>query len=134
MPPENDDDALLDRWGRWENLSVPVRPKVVAPPPALDLCQCPKGCANKLCYPMSWRESGGAWELTIRCPECDWQNTGVYSQRLVDRYDHDLNVGTDRLLGDLELLSERVKQDEVALFRLALEADAILPSDFGEQP
>lgn len=123
-----DRDELIERWGRWADVTSPVP----ASKPGMDLCQCPQGCEHKLVYPVSWREKGGTWELTLRCPECWWEATNCYADAIVQRFDQALNAGTDRLLFDLEELSARIGEDDLIVLRSALAADALLPCDFGE--
>jgi len=58
-------------------------------------------CGSDLVFPVEWDEAGAThWEVTLRCPNCEWNGTGTFSQDVVER------------------------------FVYALEADHILPDDF----
>ena len=37
---------------------------------------------------VDWEEAGAAqWEVTLRCPNCEWIATDVFEQDLVDQFD-----------------------------------------------
>lgn len=91
---------------------------------------CP-ACCSKLVYPVSWRElDDEKWYLTLRCPDCEFVSEGVYTHREVSRFDHVLNMGSDKLVQDLEMLSNANMRKDVELISAALEKDAIWPEDF----
>ena len=60
---------------------------VPRPPPAKshdeavdDLHVC-GSCASTLVYPTEWEEAGAThWEVTLRCPNCEWAGTGIFEQ------------------------------------------------------
>ncbi len=70
------------------------------------------------------------WEVLLRCPNCEWNDVGVYDQTTVDRFDDELDRGTEALMRDLKRLTQANMEDEIERFVLALAADAILPEDF----
>jgi hypothetical protein len=97
-------------------------------PQALHVCQ---DCDSGLVYPLHWREVARAsWEVTLRCPNCEWTTTDVYDQDTVERFDEELDRGTDSLVDDLKRLTAANMEDEVERFALALAGDHILPEDF----
>jgi hypothetical protein len=99
-------------------------------PASDDLHVCP-GCEQELVYPVEWEEYDEThWEVDLRCPNCEWHTTGVYAQDVVDRFDEQLDRGTEALVRDLKRLTRANMEDEVERFTRALAADAILPEDF----
>ena len=66
-----------------------------------DLHVCPT-CESELVYPVDWAPAERkAWNVDLRCPDCEWQGGGVYAQEIVDRFDEELDRGTEQLLADL---------------------------------
>ena len=102
-----------------------------APEPAThDLHLCAE-CEAGLVYPVEWEEASDThWEVSLRCPNCEWHSTGVFAQDVVDRFDEELDRGTEALVRDLKRLTRANMEDEVDRFVRALNADAILPEDF----
>jgi hypothetical protein len=95
---------------------------------ALHLCG---ACASSLVYPTEWEEAGVThWEVTLRCPNCEWAGTGVFEQELVERFDEELDRGTEALVRDLKRLSHANMEDEIERFTTALAEDHIVPEDF----
>jgi hypothetical protein len=91
---------------------------------------CPD-CEQGLVYPVEWEEADEThWEVSLRCPNCEWSNTGTWSQEVVDRFDEELDRGTEALVRDLKRLTRANMEDEVERFVGALGVDAILPEDF----
>jgi hypothetical protein len=115
----------------FEN-TAPVAP---ATPPASepavdDLHVCPE-CAGHLVYPVQWDEADEVrWEVELRCPNCEWNTVGVYAQDTVDRFDEELDRGTEALVRDLRRMTRANMEEEIERFSRALSADAILPEDF----
>ena len=106
----------------------------VAAPPALpgvgDLHVCPE-CEQHLVYPLEWEEHGELhWEVSLRCPNCEWATVDLFHQDLVDQFDEELDRGTEALVRDLKRLTRANMEDEVERFTRALRAGAILPEDF----
>lgn len=91
---------------------------------------CPR-CDSELVYPIDWAPAGrDSWKVGLRCPDCEWIGGGLYTQDVVDRFDRALDAGTERLLGDLNLLARANVEERIRSFVAALEADHILPEDF----
>jgi hypothetical protein len=98
--------------------------------PAEDLHQC-SSCESELVYPVDWEEAGDThWEVFLRCPNCEWTGTGVFEQDIVERFDEELDRGTEALVRDLKHLMQANMEDEIERFVSALEADHIVPEDF----
>jgi hypothetical protein len=88
-------------------------------------------CSSDLVYPVEWDEAGTThWEVTLRCPNCEWFGTGVFSQDVVERFDEELDRGTEQLVRDLKRMMHANMEDEIERFVHALEADHIQPDDF----
>jgi hypothetical protein len=106
-----------------------------APVPApseeqLDLHVCPE-CEKNLVYPVEWEEASTThWEVLLRCPNCEWTTVGVFDQDTVDRFDEELDRGSELLLRDLKRLTRANMEEEIERFGKALESDAIWPMDF----
>ena len=95
-----------------------------------DLHVC-SACSSDLVYPVEWDEAGTThWEVTLRCPNCEWAGTGVFEQTIVERFDEVLDRGTEALVRDLKRMMHANMEDEIERFVHALEADHILPDDF----
>ena len=117
-----------------EGIAAEVAAEAVAPVPqtgdALDLHVCPD-CTSELVYPVAWEEADEAhWSITLRCPNCEWGEDGVYAQDDCDRFDDELERGTDALTRDYKRLMTANLAEEIDRFAKALEVDGILPSDF----
>jgi hypothetical protein len=94
----------------------------------LHLCPC---CDRDLVYPVEWEEvSPTHWEVLLRCPNCEWSETDTFDQPTVDRFDEQLDMGTEILLRDLKRLQQANMEEEIDRFVRAVNADAILPEDF----
>ena len=88
-------------------------------------------CDSELVYPVEWDESGTThWEVTLRCPNCEWAGTGVYAQDTVERFDEELDRGTEALVRDLKRLMTANMEDEIERFVKALDHGHVLPEDF----
>ena len=108
--------------------AAPTEP--VKRPPVRELHVCPD-CEQGLVYPVEWEEASAThWEVALRCPNCEWDDVGVFSQEVVDRFDDELDRGTDTLMRDLQRLTQANMEDEIERFKGALAADAIWPMDF----
>jgi hypothetical protein len=98
--------------------------------PTTDLHICPE-CESNLVYPVEWDEHDLThWSVSLRCPNCEWHTLDVYSQSTVDRFDEELDRGTEALVRDLKQLTYANMEDEIERFSRALAAGAILPEDF----
>jgi hypothetical protein len=88
-------------------------------------------CGADLVYPVEWEEYGTThWSVTLRCPNCEWTGTGVFEQDLVERFDEELDRGTEALVRDLKRLMHANMEEEIDRFISALQDDQILPEDF----
>jgi hypothetical protein len=88
-------------------------------------------CSSNLVYPTEWEEAGAThWEVALRCPNCEWCGTGVFEQELVERFDEELDRGTEALVRDLKRLAHANMEDEIERFTTALDEDHIVPEDF----
>ena len=108
--------------------TTPQLDRPAAPVDALHICpECDRG----LVYPVEWQEVSPAhWEVLLRCPNCEWDELGIYDQRTVDRFDEELDRGTEALVLDLERLTRANMEDEIERFVAALDANHLLPEDF----
>ena len=98
--------------------------------PIEDLHVCPD-CDRGLVYPVEWEEvSSTHWEVLLRCPNCEWGELGVFDQVTVDRFDEELDLGTEALMRDLQRLTTANMEEEADRFASALESELILPEDF----
>jgi hypothetical protein len=95
-----------------------------------DLHICPE-CSSDLVYPVGWEERrGDSWEITLRCPNCEWWHTGEYHDDEVERFDDVLNDGTEDLLATLRSVSRANMEEDVQRLIEAIQIDLILPMDF----
>ena len=95
-----------------------------------DLHTCPR-CHGELVYPVDWAEAGPEhWEVTLRCPDCEWRDTDVFSQATVERFDIELDHGAEALLRDLQQLAHANMVEDIDRFIDALQRDLIVPADF----
>jgi hypothetical protein len=91
---------------------------------------CPD-CESTLVYPVQWEEADEShWHITLRCPNCERSEEGVFGQTLCDGFDDELERGTDALTRDYKRLMTANLAEEIDRFAKALEVDGILPSDF----
>jgi len=92
-------------------------------------------CNSDLVYPVEWEEAGSThWQVSLRCPNCEWTGTGIFEQEAVERFDEELDRGTEALVSDLRRLVQANMEGEIERFVRALEVDAVLPEDFGPAP
>jgi hypothetical protein len=116
------DDQVVDEPGAGGSLSINETVE--------DLHVC-ASCTSDLVYPTEWDEAGTThWEVTLRCPNCEWSGTGIFQQELVERFDEELDRGTEALVRDLKRLMHANMEEEIDRFVEALEHDLILPEDF----
>ena len=107
---------------------TPTADGVDAPVRALQECPC---CDRDLVYPVEWEEvSPTHWEVLLRCPNCEWGEVGTFDQPTVDRFDEQLDHGTEALVRDLRRLTRANMEEEIERFSSALASDAIWPMDF----
>jgi hypothetical protein len=95
-----------------------------------DLHVCPT-CTASLVYPVEWEEAGpDHWEVSLRCPNCEWMGAGIFHQELVERFDEELDRGTEALIRDLRRLMHANMEEQIDRFITAMRDDHILPMDF----
>jgi hypothetical protein len=88
-------------------------------------------CSSELVYPIDWEEAGTShWQVTLRCPNCEWNGTGVFEQHSVERFDEELDRGTHALVRDLKRMVQANMEEQVERFIDALQDDLIFPEDF----
>jgi hypothetical protein len=88
-------------------------------------------CESELVYPVQWEEAGPeSWHILLRCPDCEWNESGVFAQTQCDRFDDELESGTEALSRDFKRLVTANMAEEIERFIQALDADAIQPMDF----
>jgi hypothetical protein len=110
--------------------TVAPQPPVPAGSPLDELHVCAE-CGRDLVYPVEWEETSDThWEVLLRCPNCEWSEVGTFDQATVDRFDEQLDIGTETLIRDLKRLQQANMEDEIQRFVRALDAGAILPEDF----
>jgi hypothetical protein len=94
----------------------------------LHLCQ---QCEGNLVYPVDWSEASQThWEVTLRCPNCEWFETAIFDQETVEQFDEELDRGTDALVEDLKRLIYANMEEQIERFCVALANDHVLPEDF----
>jgi hypothetical protein len=99
-------------------------------PASRDLHVC-TACESMLVYPVHWTEADhSSWEVTLRCPNCEWGETGLFDQETVERFDEELDRGTDELVDDLKRLVYANMEEQIDRFCEALAQDYVLPEDF----
>ena len=96
--------------------------------PALWRCG---GCDCPFVQPLDWDLVGRShWRVTLRCPNCEWVGTGVFSQEAVDRFDRELDRGMRKLQATLARVSRACMEADIETFTHALATDLIQPFDF----
>ena len=96
----------------------------------VDLHVCPE-CSSDLVYPVGWEERrGDSWEITLRCPNCEWWHTDEYQDEEVERFDDVLNDGTEELLATLRTFARANMEEDVERLIEAIDAGLIQPMDF----
>ena len=67
----------------------------------------------------------------LRCPNCEWTGIGVFEQDIVERFDEELDRGTEALVARPQAPRPRPTwRTRSSASSSALSADAILPEDF----
>jgi hypothetical protein len=129
------DQPQSDRGGRGPEPDALERDLTALPAPTPDsgeehLHVCEQ-CAGVFVYPLGWAEAGQSeWEVLRRCPECEWCDSGIFSQEAVERFDIELDEGAEVLLRDLQQLAHANMVDDIERFVAALHRDLIVPADF----
>ena len=120
-----------DAVSELERSGAAAAPKPAPPERSdLDLHIC-RQCASELVFPTAWEETKPRhWLVALRCPECEWLHEEVFAQEVVDRFDEQLDLGTETLMHDLRRLTAANMAEEIERFVSALDVDAIVPMDF----
>ena len=99
-------------------------------PAETDIHVCPS-CRSELVYPLAWEEADQTrWEVSLRCPNCEWTTTDIFEEDAIQRFDETLDRGTEALVADLRQLSRANFEEDVERFVSALMAGHLLPEDF----
>jgi hypothetical protein len=110
--------------------AAPAAPAVEPRVEERDLHLCPD-CDSTLVYPVQWEEADEShWQITLRCPNCERTEEGIFGQGQCDGFDDELERGTDALTRDYKRLMTANLAEEIDRFAKALEVDGIMPSDF----
>ena len=97
---------------------------------AVDLDHCPE-CASDAVYPIAWTDAGDrTFELTLRCPNCEWTEVDTHDWDTVQRLEERLDRGERALIADLQALTRANVQEDFDRFIAALRADHVWPMDF----
>lgn len=95
-----------------------------------DIHVCPE-CMSELVYPVAWEEADrSCWEVSLRCPNCEWHVTDTFGEEVIQRFDETLDRGTEALVADLRQLTRANMEEDVERFVVALTAGHVLPEDF----
>jgi hypothetical protein len=96
--------------------------------PGLHICP---DCESDLVYPVAWEEADQTqWEVSLRCPNCEWTVTGIFGEDAIQRFDDTLDRGTEALVADLRQLTRANMEEDVERFVAAVDAGHVLPEDF----
>ena len=102
------------RWPRATSARSPRRVAGGSRTGALHVCP---SCDSELVYPVDWAPAERRrWSVDLRCPDCEWRGGGVYAQEVVDRFDEELDRGTEQLLADLARSSRANMEEQVERF------------------
>ena len=101
-----------------------------AAPAQRELHVCPD-CSSELVYPVAWEQADrGRWEVSLRCPNCEWNVTDIFEEDAIQHFDETLDRGTEELMSDLRQLTRANMEEDVERFVGAIAADHVLPEDF----
>jgi hypothetical protein len=99
-----------------------------AAPRELHVC---RQCDSELVQPTGWEEQQhGHWYLELACPNCGWDDAGVFESAQVEAFEDNLDEGLRDMIEDLQRLAQSNLAGEFERFARALDADLILPEDF----
>ena len=99
-------------------------------PSERDLHVCPN-CASELVQPSDWADGeDGQLALTLTCPNCDWQESGIYEREQVEALEDEFDDGLIAMIDDLRRLTQANMAADVDRFTEALRCDLVLPEDF----
>ena len=120
--------AMSEEGKPAEGGAAPVDTSMLDALDDLTLCG---SCGSPLVQPTGWESHGEqAWQLELRCPECEQRATTVIEDELAEQ----LTLFHERARALVELSMVRLASDnaerEIERFARALEQDLILPEDF----
>ena len=120
--------AMSEERQPAESGPAPVDTSMLDALDELTLCG---SCGSPLVQPTGWESHGEqAWQLELRCPECEQRATTVIEDELAEQ----LTLFHERARALVELSMVRLASDnaerEIERFARALEQDLILPEDF----
>jgi hypothetical protein len=97
----------------------------------VELHVCPH-CRSGLVQPIESSEPvPGLWDLTLRCPECERIREARCDAAMLQRYHEELDRGLAALQREMDAYFRLSFEEDVERFVVALQADAIMPMDFG---
>jgi hypothetical protein len=92
--------------------------------------RCPR-CGSRFVQPDGIDRYGTErWRLHLRCPECGWNASHIFTTDEIEAIEEELDRGSDELIGELANLIRINMADYVDRFVAALAEDAIQPMDF----
>jgi hypothetical protein len=128
--PESDHNQYVRKVTLPTGEIIEVASIEQVPGSADDLHICPM-CTSEFVYPVDWAEAGRtSWEVSLRCPNCEWTSTGVHDDEAIQRFDETLDEGTEALVADLRQLARANMEADVERFVAAIYAEHLLPEDF----
>lgn len=124
---EMSDRRTADRLSA-SSFQAPARETPPAETAELHVCA---ACGSRLVYPLEWSPTPDRrWSIQLRCPDCEHVAEGIYDQDVVDRFDEELDRGTEEILEDLTQLTRANMEEQVERFVAALHAGHIVAEDF----
>ena len=91
---------------------------------------CPR-CGSRFVQPRGIDRYGvERWRLDLRCPECCWSGSHLYTTDEIEAIEEEMDRGSDQLIAELANLIQINMANYVDRFAAALAADAIQPMDF----
>ncbi len=88
-------------------------------------------CGGGLVYPVDWQRCGeAAWNLELRCPDCETRREVTLGRAAVEQFNRDLYHGAQTIAREAAQMMRRNFEDEAEKILVALERDLILPMDF----
>ncbi len=119
-------DAAVDPGPSFEAREDSSSPPAASAHPEV----CPS-CDSRLVYPVAWEAAGDElWRVELRCPNCEHLEEALLELEVAERFDEELETGSETLMNDLARLAEANMLEDVERLAAALAADALLPSDF----
>jgi hypothetical protein len=111
-------------------VAEPAADQEEPPPDGREYHVCPL-CHGELVYPIVWfRANDTAWQLRMRCPECETERDVIAGRADVEDLNRRLSRGSQELAKAADEMSRRNFEEEAAKLVAALELDLILPMDF----